>query len=146
MDFPWLSSSETDALRNSYFPDDLVHTDPICDENTHNSTVDSDSDSEVSFQSNDIIHPNINVHELALDFCDNNEIEVVPSRDENPVIVNDIPIICDPDLILIDEKFRVGCGCSRKCYSLFTEREVSTIDCLSASSISLKKNLYFLEN
>ena len=71
MDFTGLSSSETEEQRNLYFPDDLVHVHTICDENTSSSSVDSDSDSEVSFQPDDVFHvilTNLNMHELAVDF------------------------------------------------------------------------------
>ena len=126
MAFVGLNSADTEALQDFYFPESPVSSESGIPENDNCSSFDSDSDSEITVQCSDVLHPGINAHELALDFCENNDI-VIDSQDgyqQCPVVVDDEILIGDPDIIIISDKTKRGCGCSKNCLSFFTENEI----------------------
>ncbi|KAK3106530.1 hypothetical protein FSP39_022025 [Pinctada imbricata] len=130
MSFVGLSESETEALRNSFFPENFSQPQlhPASTPCDNCSSYDSDSDSEISVQHSDTLRPNINVHDLAVDFCENNHDNMIlnesQSFDECPVIFDEETLIGDPDVVLIPDKTKEGCGCKRKSFDIFTENEI----------------------
>ena len=69
MAFVGLNSADTEALQDFYFPESPVSSESGISENDNCSSFDSDSDSEITVQCSDVLHPGINAHELALDFA-----------------------------------------------------------------------------